>query len=132
MWIMVPKTKEDVISNINSCCDMEYNWDGYQSLAPSAFVGEQLINIINRMDNDIIIPCVCPCSGGGIQLEWHNYSIFPYKELEVELPNELDKVIFLKVIISKNENEYPDIMEEGEIELKNIDKIMEVIDWIKN
>jgi len=106
-------------SSLKSLMKLKDNWDSYNS--PPVLI--ELINNANEALEslekiDVPVPYVAPISGGGLQLEWH----FNNKGLEVEFV-EKDIIGFLKVFEDES-------MEEGEINIKEINKIKELFDWL--
>jgi hypothetical protein len=99
------------------------NWDDYGSppLTEEQYNNAKLF--LEKIDG-LGFPSVqlVPCSGGGVQLEWHCNN----KELEVDFTS--GKVGYLKVLDADNITD--ETMEEGEFLITEEDKIFDLMNWL--
>ena len=49
-------TKEELLNTINSYYQLEYDWDGYNSMSPSKQTLNNVIRFINNISEDSLIP----------------------------------------------------------------------------
>jgi len=119
---------------LESIKDLPEGWDDYGS---PPLTDEQYNNaklFLEKIEGlGFEDPWMCPCAGGGIQLEWQ----YDNKELEVDFTS--DKVGYLKVFDADKEmknvkeekfNLDDGNMEEGEFDISNEDMIFELMHWL--